>query len=59
MKKVSGQFKRERECKHSVRYAPINEEAKAISSIIYVGKKCLATLMNPTIIRVDIIVDEE
>ena len=51
---VTGMFKRERACKHSVRYQPSNDSAKAITSLLYIKNATLAELDNPSIIEVSI-----
>jgi len=51
---VKAKFKRERECKHSVRYIAVDAEGENISSVIYINKTALKDLNNPAIVTVTI-----
>jgi len=45
---LHGCFERERACKHSVRYKPINGMSREIASIIYINNEALRFLDNPS-----------
>lgn len=48
------QFRKDRECKHSIRFAPTMPRDADIASIIYVGKDCLKLLGDPELIEITI-----
>lgn len=54
MNKITVTFKKERSCKHSVRYAPVDDSAKDVTSIIYIKKITLEQLGNPEFIEVSL-----
>ena len=54
MLRLQAKFVKERECKHSVRYASVDEIGKSISPIIYIGKEALKVLGNPKVVKITI-----
>jgi len=54
MEKLSAVFTRERECKHSVRYKPIDETGETITSLVYIKKQLLSDLNYPNKLKITI-----
>ena len=53
-KTIKATFKKERECKHSTRYVPVDEIGESISAVIYVSKVALTELGNPKAVTVTV-----
>ncbi len=49
---ISAKFKRERSCKNSIRYKPIDDEGKRITSVIYLMNDSVVALSQPDVISV-------
>ena len=55
---VSALFKKERQCKHSLRYTPVDEEGKKITAVVYLMNDSVIELNNPAEILITITAKE-
>ncbi len=51
---VKGNFKRERVCRHTIRYTPIDKAAEKIGVVFYIKNETLEALTNPNEITITI-----
>lgn len=51
---IKAKFKKEKTCKHSIRFKPVDEVGEGMSSAIYIKNDALTELKNPEEIIVQI-----
>ena len=52
--KIKAKFKKERACKHSTRYIPVDDVGKGVTAVIYVNKIALNDLGDPATVTVTV-----